>query len=52
MWTMRLRRTGCDPWKTRRCAAALTTAATFDHMPTAFDMKMEEKKQKRQRAHV
>ena len=25
------------PWTTRRCAAALPTAATFDHMPTAFD---------------
>src|SRR6185295_17345962 len=24
------------PWTTRRCAAALPTAATFDHMPTAF----------------
>jgi hypothetical protein len=24
-------------WTTRRCAAALPTAATFDHMPTAFD---------------
>ena len=25
------------PWTTCRCAAALPTAATFDHMPTAFD---------------
>jgi len=24
------------PWTTRRCAAALPTAAAFDHMPTAF----------------
>ena len=25
------------PWTTRRCAAALPTAAAFAHMPTAFD---------------
>src|SRR6187401_3532725 len=25
------------PWATRRCAAALPTAATLDRMPTAFD---------------
>lgn len=24
------------PWTTRRCAAALPTAAAFDHMPTDF----------------
>lgn len=33
MWTMRLRRTGCDRGQR---AAALPTAAAFDHMPTAF----------------
>ena len=33
MWTMHLRR----PWTTRRFAAALPTAAAFDHMPTAVD---------------
>jgi len=25
------------PWTTRRCAAELPTAATFDHMTTAFN---------------
>jgi len=35
MWTMRLRRTGCDRGQRAACAAALPTAAAFDHMPTA-----------------
>ena len=37
MWTMRLAAHRRRPWTTRRCAAALPTAAAFDHMPTAFD---------------
>jgi len=37
MWTMRLRRTGCD--RGQRAAARLRcpTAAAFAHMTTAFD---------------
>jgi DNA-binding FadR family transcriptional regulator len=37
VWTMRLAAHRLRPWATRRCADALPTAATFDHMPTAFD---------------
>ena len=35
MWTMRLAAHRQRPWTTRRYAAALPTAAAFDHMPTA-----------------
>ena len=37
MWTMRLRRTGCDRGQRAAARHALPTAAAFDHMPTAFD---------------
>jgi len=37
MWTMRLRRTGCDRGQRAAARPALPTAAAFDHMPTAFD---------------
>ena len=37
MWTMRLRRTGCDRGQRAAARPALPTAATFDHMPTAFN---------------
>jgi hypothetical protein len=41
MWTMRLRRTGCDRGQRAAARAALPTAAAFAHMPTAFDERVK-----------
>ena len=49
MWTMRLRRTGCDRGQRAAARPALPTAAAFDHMPTAFDHRTEEAKKEPER---
>jgi len=51
MWTMRLRRTGCDHGQRAAARLRCPPPQPSTTCPPPSTMKMEEKKPKRQRAH-